>query len=638
MSPEQTLAEQLDTRSDLFSLGVVLYEMATGSRPFTGPTNAALMDAIRQESAFPARDLNTGVPDELNRIIEKALEKNRKLRYQTASDMCADLRRLKRDLDASELPMNRPRATATAVEPDPAATPAGTPRSTVRAVRVAQLVCAAALGGCLVALGLPLLLKGRASSPRTGADAQHHTAPQITALADATAEARRVEAPAVLPAPTPPPSPPPPPAAVIAPAPLASITEQLRVADRREALGLYDEAIETLRDAIKSDATSSAAPTAYLRMAALYEMRGDLNRAIAVYADLATQYPDDSRAPEALYAVAGAMLRSKRDDRDTEARRAYTDVAIRYPQSPWAARALMGRADLEERRRLKEVDSSRSANWFRPRCCRTARSSTGIRRAPNASTRSGGRPRCISTSSASTSLPARWRSSANVIPPAPTTAGSWLASSTKSASMTWAGRAPPMRRFRLHRPGGGTRRNGLGRPSNFGLGNWRLFRAESLLESSFHGEVMMKRFAGRLLVTAFVTMVASAAQAQGTKETTFEPTVGQAGKDVVWVPTPQALVDKMLDMAKVTPQDFLMDLGSGDGRTVITAAKRGLRAQGVEYNPDMVDPGQVQRHRRGVGDKAHFVRGDIFETDFSKATVITLFLLPTLNSSCVRQF
>src|SRR5919109_1502785 len=67
----------------------------------------------------------------------------------------------------------------------------------------------------------------------------------------------------------------------------------------------------------------------------------------------------------------------------------------------------------------------------------------------------------------------------------------------------------------------------------------------------------------------------------------FEPVVGQAGKDVVWVPTPQALVDKMLDMAKVTPQDFVMDLGSGDGRTVITAAKRGAKALGIEYNPDM---------------------------------------------------
>jgi len=142
---------------------------------------------------------------------------------------------------------------------------------------------------------------------------------------------------------------------------------------------------------------------------------------------------------------------------------------------------------------------------------------------------------------------------------------------------------------------------------------------------------MMKRFAGRLLVTAFVTMVAMPAQAQGTKETTFEPTVGQPGKDVVWVPTPQALVDKMLDMAKVTPQDFLMDLGSGDGRTVITAAKRGLRAQGVEYNPDMVDLAKRNATTAGVGDKAQFVKGDIFETDFSKASVITLFLLPNLN-------
>ena len=69
----------------------------------------------------------------------------------------------------------------------------------------------------------------------------------------------------------------------------------------------------------------------------------------------------------------------------------------------------------------------------------------------------------------------------------------------------------------------------------------------------------------------------------------FEPRVGQPGKDVVWVPTPQALVDKMLDMAKVTPKDFVMDLGSGDGRTVITAAKRGATAMGVEYNPDMVE-------------------------------------------------
>src|SRR5687767_2419642 len=111
----------------------------------------------------------------------------------------------------------------------------------------------------------------------------------------------------------------------------------------------------------------------------------------------------------------------------------------------------------------------------------------------------------------------------------------------------------------------------------------------------------------------------------------YEPQVGQGGKDVVWVPTPQALVDKMLDMAKITPQDFLMDLGSGDGRTVITAAKRGTRAMGIEYNPDMVTLAQGNAKKEGVGDRATFQRGDIFESDFSKAQVITLFLLPSLN-------
>jgi hypothetical protein len=111
----------------------------------------------------------------------------------------------------------------------------------------------------------------------------------------------------------------------------------------------------------------------------------------------------------------------------------------------------------------------------------------------------------------------------------------------------------------------------------------------------------------------------------------YEPTVGQEGKDVVWVPTPQALVDKMLEIAKVTPNDFLMDLGSGDGRTVITAAKRGTRALGIEYNPDMVELSRRNAAAAGVSDKATFMKADLFETDFSKATVITMFLLPTIN-------
>ncbi len=111
----------------------------------------------------------------------------------------------------------------------------------------------------------------------------------------------------------------------------------------------------------------------------------------------------------------------------------------------------------------------------------------------------------------------------------------------------------------------------------------------------------------------------------------FTPTVGQSGKDVVWVPSPQALVDKMLDMAKVTPADFVMDLGSGDGRTVITAAKRGARALGIEYNPNMVALSRRNAAAAGVGERATFVQADIFQSDLSQATVITLFLLTDLN-------
>jgi SAM-dependent methyltransferase len=109
---------------------------------------------------------------------------------------------------------------------------------------------------------------------------------------------------------------------------------------------------------------------------------------------------------------------------------------------------------------------------------------------------------------------------------------------------------------------------------------------------------------------------------------TYEPKVGQAGKDVVWVPSPETTVEKMLDVAKVTPQDFVVDLGSGDGRNIIAAAKRGARGLGVEYNPDMVELSKRNAQKQGVADKAAFVQGDMYEADFQQATVLALFLLP----------
>jgi hypothetical protein len=145
----------------------------------------------------------------------------------------------------------------------------------------------------------------------------------------------------------------------------------------------------------------------------------------------------------------------------------------------------------------------------------------------------------------------------------------------------------------------------------------------------------MRLFARHALLTLSFTAALltglSSAQAQ-TASTEFKPQVGQAGKDVIWVPTPKSLVEKMLKMADVKPSDILFDLGSGDGITVITAAKQfGLRATGIEYNPDMVELSKRNAQKEGVAEKAQFIRGDIFATDFSKATVLTMYLLPYLN-------
>jgi precorrin-6B methylase 2 len=118
----------------------------------------------------------------------------------------------------------------------------------------------------------------------------------------------------------------------------------------------------------------------------------------------------------------------------------------------------------------------------------------------------------------------------------------------------------------------------------------------------------------------------------------YEPKVGQQGKDVVWVPTPAEMVEKMLDLAGVTPKDMVIDLGSGDGRNVIAAAKRGARALGVEYNPDLVEYSRRTAEKQGVGDKAKFVQGDMYEADISEATVLALFLLPSNLERLMPKF
>jgi serine/threonine protein kinase/TolA-binding protein len=384
MSPEQTLGEPLDTRSDLFSLGVVLYEMATGSRPFMGATHAALVDAIRHERAFPARDMNTDVRDELDRIINKALEKNRKLRYQTASDVAADLRRLKRDLDAS--PQLAARHTATAVPaPESTTTSSQTRHTAISVVRralqdlgrqrwaLAQLLGAAMIGGIIVAFGLPsdrnrdphttsavapLVPQPVVTQPVVSVPAPAPTPPSATPV-EASVPPRTVARSHATPAA---------PATATASAPASNtdaataskassdISKALKSAQAMADLHLYDQALETLQTAVRGNTTSPSAPTAYLLMASIQERRGKLEDAIALYLDTSVRYPTDSHAPQALFEMAGAILKSRHEARDQQAAKTYTDIATHYTSSSWAARALMARAEIEQRRHQMQVD------------------------------------------------------------------------------------------------------------------------------------------------------------------------------------------------------------------------------------------------------------------------------------------
>jgi SAM-dependent methyltransferase len=137
--------------------------------------------------------------------------------------------------------------------------------------------------------------------------------------------------------------------------------------------------------------------------------------------------------------------------------------------------------------------------------------------------------------------------------------------------------------------------------------------------------MMTSRFLRHVLLLLCLSAIAGCANMG------FSPAYNEPGKDVVWWPTSRGVGDTMLDMAKVTPEDYVIDLGSGDGRLVIAAAKRGARALGIEYNPDLVVVSKTNAAREGVADKASFIQGDIFESDFSEATVIMMFLSPAIN-------
>jgi TolA-binding protein len=380
MSPEQASGEQLDTRSDLFSFGVTLYEMASGRRAFVGGTTAALMEAIRSHMPVDVRSLNPNIPEELHRIIEKSLEKNRKLRYQTASDMGADLRRLKRDLDTQTRTFVSPARGHRPARPiAPLAAATATPPRRLAAATVGIAAVSALVYASFHVPDAPPLPHAAVEPIPAAAILEDPDAPSAAPQPDVrrpaaptavrrspTARAAADDRVGRLPS-----------AAIEMPRrvrqePVDSPREraavddsdsrrawgaqQLEVARSKVALQLYDQAIASLTELIREQGASDAALEAYMLMASIHEIRDKREDAIATYLDVSTRFRDSPRAPEALLRMGDVMLRSRRRGKEAEALKIYNDVASDYASTPWAARALMAKADLEERMRLHQRD------------------------------------------------------------------------------------------------------------------------------------------------------------------------------------------------------------------------------------------------------------------------------------------
>jgi serine/threonine protein kinase len=394
MSPEQTRGEELDPRSDLFSTGVVLYEMVTGRRAFNGVHNPAIMDAIVSQSPVSPRDLNPAVMPELDRIVSKALEKNRKLRFQTASDLRADLQRLKRDLDSASAVSARTQAKPASVS--------SRVRSKVPTVpvqwRSAAITGTVLVGGALVAMTIAGVRVARKSSlpvlPRPVPAAnvapaplqlQSPSEPQLSAQLTVPGPPTTTGPASVPPAATPPakgasrgsrdakspqPSTPLParrssplpqivavvPELPAAPANAAWAEEELRVARAKFDAKLYDQALTTLQGVAAKEDVGDAATQARFLMASIFERQSKIEDAMAAYLEIVNRDKNHPRAPEALFLMAQNALRSKRPEKERESRQLLVQLVTSYPQSTWAPRALMSRAELEERERFYQRD------------------------------------------------------------------------------------------------------------------------------------------------------------------------------------------------------------------------------------------------------------------------------------------
>ncbi len=410
MSPEQARGEDLDVRSDLFSFGVVLYEMATGQRTFQGNTTATVFDALLNREPRAPIELNANVPPALERLIARALEKDRQYRYESAAEMRTDLRRIKSERGSS-VTQSRQLATNSSVHsgaswPSAVSVPAASVQIPAAAPRVAGMtrssMLVASVGAvALIAAGVLFVMsmdRGTAtpaapvatatpaatrSDGRVPPAAAPVSAAQVAAPPTTLAPAAERSA-----APEPVPAVPgtvpavtsagraavrPPDAAARAGEPAVTegsrpatatggrrpdaLAEQIRIARAKSDARLYDQALADLKAGIAALSKSPNAPDAQLLVGKILQLQSKPDDAMAAFVELKQKYATSPEAAEGTFLYAGLVLQSRRDDRDAEARRLYAEIPQTHPSSPWAPRALARQAAMEDRVKTKVADA-----------------------------------------------------------------------------------------------------------------------------------------------------------------------------------------------------------------------------------------------------------------------------------------